>query len=165
MSDLFKDEAENFSSHVTNFKQREYIKIETLCCNTVPIIHTLLKAISKNAVLDGSTVQQLHKHYREGRVSTEDNPQSSHHSKVINNISIGIVTQYSTVLEYTSNECKNWSWHIVPLSHPLSKAHCFECRKTTVYGVLFNSYCVFSFHSTHICPVFQPSCLWMRYTT
>ncbi len=53
---------------------------------------------------------------------------------------------------YTSNEHENWLQHIVSLSHPLSKAYCFinKSRKTTLYCILFNSYCLFSFYLIHI---------------
>ncbi len=57
MSELPEDEAENFSVHVIKSKHCVYIKIKTLCGNTVPIIHTSLKEICGNATLHLSTVQ------------------------------------------------------------------------------------------------------------
>ncbi len=75
MSELSEDEVENFSAHVTRFEQQAYIKIEILCGNyrwQVPIIHTLSKAVCGSVTLGRSTVQQWHKRFREGGVSTKD---------------------------------------------------------------------------------------------
>ncbi len=68
MSELSKDEAENFSAHATKFEKCAYIKIETGCGNSVPIIHASLKEVYGNTTLDRSTVQQRHEHFR-GRES------------------------------------------------------------------------------------------------
>ncbi len=73
MSELSKNETENFPAYVTKFEQCAYIKIKTLCSNTVPIIHASLKEVCGNATLDKSTVQWWHKCFRERRASTEDN--------------------------------------------------------------------------------------------
>ncbi len=54
--------------------------IKILWGNTVPITHISLKEVCRNATLNRSTVQQWHKHFREGKVSTENNPQSGHSS-------------------------------------------------------------------------------------
>ncbi len=51
MLELSEDEAENFSAHVKKSEQHAY-KIETLCGNTAPIIHTLLKEVCENATRD-----------------------------------------------------------------------------------------------------------------
>ncbi len=51
MSELSEDEAKNFSAHITKSKQRASIEIETLCGNTVPISHALLKDICGNGTL------------------------------------------------------------------------------------------------------------------
>ncbi len=74
-------------------KQGAYIKIKTLRGNTVSIIHTLLKEVYENATLDRSTVQWWHKHFRQGRVSIEDedNLWSGHPSTVTDNTSNAII--------------------------------------------------------------------------
>ncbi len=52
--------------------------------------------ICGNETLDRSTVQWLHKRFREGKMSTEENPQSSCPSTVIENTSTIII---ATVLD------------------------------------------------------------------
>ncbi len=54
---VVQNKAENFSAHVTESEQPTYIKVETLCGNAVPIIHTLLKEVCGNITLDRSTVR------------------------------------------------------------------------------------------------------------
>ncbi len=96
MLELSEYEAENFLARVTKSEQHAYIKIKTLHDSTVPVTHTLLKDVCRNATLDRCTVQQWHKCFREVRVSTKDNLWSGHSSTVINNTSVAIVT---TVLD------------------------------------------------------------------
>ncbi len=81
-SELSEDEAEYFSTYVTQSEQCAYIRIETLCGNTVPTIHILLKEICGNATLDRNTVRWWHKHFK-GR--------ESGHKREIHNL----VTPYS----------------------------------------------------------------------
>ncbi len=91
MSELSKDEAENFWAHVIKSEQCAYIKIETWYGNTVAIIHALLKEVCGNETLNRSIVRWWHKRFTEGIVSTNDNPWSGHSSIAIDNISIDIV--------------------------------------------------------------------------
>ncbi len=55
-----------------------------------------MKEVYGNATLDISTIQLWYKCFREGSVSTEDNPQSGHPSTAIDNSSIAII---ATVLD------------------------------------------------------------------
>ncbi len=54
-------------------------------------VQFLLFTLCGYVTLDRSTIQWWHKCFREGGVSTEDNPQSGYFSTVINNTSIAIV--------------------------------------------------------------------------
>ncbi len=54
MSELSEDEAENLLAHVTKSEQYAYIKIETVCGNTIPIIHALLTEVCGDATQDKS---------------------------------------------------------------------------------------------------------------
>ncbi len=55
--------------------QSVYIKVKTLCNNTVPIIHASLKEVCGNATLDRSTVQLWHKHFNPPvTISLSDRP-------------------------------------------------------------------------------------------
>ncbi len=91
MSELSKDEAK-ISRLIWQSLNNMHISRSKLCGTIqVPIIHALLKEVCGNVTLHGNTVQWWYKCFREGRVSTEDNPQSCHPSTVIDNTSIGIV--------------------------------------------------------------------------
>ncbi len=91
MSELSEGEAENVSAYVTKSKQRAYIKIETLCGDTVPIIQASLKEVYGKATLDRSTVQWWHKRFRERRVSTVNNLWSGCPCTAFDNTSIAFI--------------------------------------------------------------------------
>ncbi len=70
-------------AHITKSKQHAYIKIKTLCGNTVTIIYASLKKVCGNATPGGITIRWSHKHFREGGVRMEHNPQFNHPSTAI----------------------------------------------------------------------------------
>ncbi len=88
MSELSKDEAENFSARVMKSEQQSIHQGWNFTQQY--IIYASLKEVCWNATLDRSTVQRWHKRFSEGRVSTEPS------TTAIDNKSIGIVT---TVLD------------------------------------------------------------------
>ncbi len=116
---MSKAAAENFSANVTKSEQYSYIKIETLCGNIVCIIYTPLKEVCGNATMDRSTVQQLHKRFREGKVSVEDKPSSGHPSTKIDSTSTAIL---AIVLDKDQRimvrDIRSRNWHTTNYSSP-----------------------------------------------
>jgi len=64
------------SGTVTNDDQCAYIKIETLCRKTPTEINSLLMEVCGVETVDRSTISRWAQHFREGRLSIDNDPKS-----------------------------------------------------------------------------------------
>ena len=71
-----KLEVEAVSGQITHSDQQSYIKIESLHGKNLIEIHNNLREMCGDNVVDRSTVSRWSSRFREGRLSTEDNPRS-----------------------------------------------------------------------------------------
>jgi transposase len=69
-------EEETDWSQISRSDQQSYIKIETLRGKNQTDIHSALREVCGDGVVDRSTVSRWASHFREGRVSIQDDPRS-----------------------------------------------------------------------------------------